>query len=103
MKVKKAYIAFVNNRNFLSVRIKRSRLELNLALKKGELNDQKQVAVDISDKRHDYSTTQYAMNVDDKSDLGHILSLIVQAYDKTNPRSHDSFGYFFPARTDRQA
>jgi predicted transport protein len=56
-------------RNY-SVRTKRSRLELNLALKKGELIDPKQVAVDISDKRHEYSTTQYAVNVDDKSDLG---------------------------------
>ena len=74
-KIKKN-IAFVNNRNFVSVRTKRSRLELNLALKKGELNDPRRVALEISEKRLDYTTTQYALNVDDKSDLGYILSLM---------------------------
>ena len=54
------------------------------ALKKGELTDK--VALDISDKRHDYTIAQYVLNVDDKSDLGYILSLIVQAYDKTIPK-----------------
>jgi predicted transport protein len=84
--VNKKYIAFVSKRNFVSVFTKRSTLELQLALKKGELNDPRHLARDLSKYPYQPSTTQYAVNVDDKSDLGYILSLIIQAYDKANPK-----------------
>lgn len=84
VKVNKVYIAFVNKRNFVSVFTKRSRLELHLGLKKGELNDPRHLTRDLSKNPYQPSTTQYAVSVDGKSDLGYILSLIIQAYDKTN-------------------
>ncbi|MEP6576597.1 MAG: DUF5655 domain-containing protein [Nitrososphaerota archaeon] len=83
VKAKKVYIAFVNNRNFVYLHTKRSRLEMHLSLKKGELNDPKNVAIDISHRHRHHSIANYAVIVDYKSDLGYVLSLIAQAYDKT--------------------
>ena len=85
VKVNKKYIAFVNNRNFVSVFTKKSRLELHLGLKKGELNDPIHLAIDTSKRPYQVSTTRSEVNVDEKSNLGHIRSLMVQAYDKTIP------------------
>jgi predicted transport protein len=82
-KTKKWYIAFVNKRNFIYLHTRKSRLDLDLCLKKGELNDPKNIAVDISEKRYrSHAPAQYELRVDDESDLGYVLTLIRQAYDK---------------------
>ena len=39
VKANKYYIAFINKRNFIYLKTKRTKIELNLSLKKGELND----------------------------------------------------------------
>jgi predicted transport protein len=84
VKVRKVYIAFANNdRNFVYLSTKRSGLELHLALKKGEITDPKQIAIDVSNKAHFQGVTQYLLNVDNKSDLGYVLTLIKQAFDKS--------------------
>jgi len=83
VKVRKMYIAFANNdRNFVYLSTKRSGLELHLSLKKGELTDLKKLAIDISNKSHFQGVTQYLLKVDNKSDLGYILTLIKQAFDR---------------------
>jgi predicted transport protein len=81
VKANKYYIAFINRRNFIYLKTRRSKLELNLSLKKGELNDPKQIAIDMSTTlRH--NPCEYTLIVDGKSDLVYIHSLIKQAYDK---------------------
>ena len=50
-------------------------------MKKGELNDPKNIAIDTSSSlRHNPS--EYTVFVDEKSDLEYILTLIMQAYEK---------------------
>lgn len=51
VKSNKYYIAFINKRNFIYLKTKRSKLQLNLNLKKGELNDPKNIAIDISNSQ----------------------------------------------------
>ena len=82
MKVTKSYIAFVHKKNFVSIRTKRTWLLLHLALKKGELNDPKGVALGTPNPEGHYDVTHYALRVNDKSDLGYVLTLIKQAFDK---------------------
>jgi predicted transport protein len=81
MKANKYYIAFINRRNFIYLKTKKSKLEVNVSLKKGELNDPKNIAVDAS-KSLRHNPCEYSIFVDDKSDLGYILTLIRQAYEK---------------------
>ena len=47
--------------------------------KEGELNAPKKVATDLSGY---HGTANYAVVVDDKFDLGYVLSLMGQAFDK---------------------
>jgi predicted transport protein len=82
VKIKKKYIAFVNTRNFIYLHPRVSRLDFHLCLKKGELNDPKNTAMVLTDEKHRHSAAQYGVSVDDKSDLGYVLTLIRQAYDK---------------------
>jgi predicted transport protein len=84
VKAKKMYIAFTNNvRNFIYLGTTSIKLELHLSLRKGGLKDPKKMAKDISTKRNRPSMTEYLINVNEKSDFGHIISLIIQAYAKT--------------------
>ena len=88
IKARKMYIAFASNDiNFVYLSTKRSALELHLRLKKGELADPKKAAIDISDKAHFQGVTQYLLKVDNNSDLGYVISLIGQAFDKTRASS----------------
>ena len=78
---KKHYITFINRKNFVYLHTKKSKLELNLSMKRGELNDPKNVAIDTSSSlRH--NPCEYTVFVDEKSDLEYILTLIMQAYEK---------------------
>ena len=78
---KKNYIAFVNKKNFIYLRTRRSKLSLGLNLKIGELNDPKHIGIDITASGL-HTPCDYSVFIDDKSDLGYILTLIRQAYDK---------------------
>jgi predicted transport protein len=61
--------------------LRNMKIEVHLCLKKGELNDPKSIASNI-EKLHRHIPAQYSLMVDDKSDLGYVLTLIRQAYDK---------------------
>lgn len=50
-------------------------------MKKGELNDPKNVAINTSSSLK-HTPCEYDVFVDDKSDLEYILTLIMQAYEK---------------------
>jgi predicted transport protein len=81
VKANKYYIAFINRRNFIYLKTRRSKLELNLSLKKGELYDPRHIAIDTSASQQ-HNPCEYSLIVDGKSDLIYIHSLIKQAYDK---------------------
>jgi predicted transport protein len=83
VKSNKYYNAFINRMNFIYLKTKRSKLELNLSLKKGELNDPKNIAIDTSTSLR-YNPCEYSIFVDDKSDLEYVITLIRQAYEKAN-------------------
>lgn len=82
LRIRKNYIAFLRKRTFVSFHMKRSWLLLYLGLKKGELNDPKHITLGVPDTEGHYNITHYSLRVTDKSDLGYILTLIKQAYDK---------------------
>lgn len=81
VEAKKYYIAFVNKKNFIYLRTRRTKLDLGLNLKKGGLNDPKHIAVDITSSGL-HTPCDYSVFIDDKSDLGYVLTLIRQAYEK---------------------
>jgi predicted transport protein len=81
VKVNKYYIAFVNKKNFIYLRTRHSKLDVNLNLKKGELNDPKNIAIDMS-KSLRHNPCEYLIPVDTQTDLRYILILIKQAYEK---------------------
>jgi predicted transport protein len=76
IKVTKSYIAYVRNRTFVSMHTKRSWLFLHLGLKKGELGDPKNITIGTPSTEGHYDITHYSLKVNDKSDLGDVLTLI---------------------------
>ena len=81
LKPKKIYIAFVRKANFLYVVPRKSDLQLILNLKQGMLNDPEGLARDISKLGH-HGTGDYEVKLGDPKDIGYVLSLIRQSYDK---------------------
>jgi predicted transport protein len=83
IRVKKHYIAFVvRSRNFVAVEPRKSWLHMFLGLKKGELNDPKNITLGVPKTEGHYNVTHYSLRVNDKTDLGYLLTLIKQSYDK---------------------
>jgi predicted transport protein len=82
LRTTKHYIAFLNKRNFVSITTRRSTLNLYLNIKRGELTDPKHLAVEIPAHIRFRKPSHYILKVSDNSDLGYILTLIRQSYDK---------------------
>jgi len=79
LKPLKHYITFKkNNRNLVSIEIQRTCLKLYVNLKKGELDDPKGIARDVSSIGH-YSTGDYELKISDNKNLEYIMSLAKQA------------------------
>ena len=83
IKTTKSYIAFISKTNFASVHIYKTVLKVWLNLKKGELNDPKGVARDVSQVGH-WGNGDYALYISNDEDLDYILSLIKQSYKKNS-------------------
>lgn len=81
IKPTKLYVAFVGNSNITDVRIQQNGLKLWLNLKKGELDDPKNLAKDVSNIGH-WGNGHYELKVDDDENLEYILSLIKQSLTK---------------------
>lgn len=75
------YIAFVHKTNFVDIAIQKSSLKLYVNMKKGTLNDPKKVARDVSDVGH-WGNGDYDIQVKESADIGYLLSLIRQSYEK---------------------
>jgi len=81
VKSKVKYIAFVHKTNFMDIAIYRSQLNLFINMVKGTLNDPKKLAEDVSNKGH-WGNGDYVVKLKDASELGYVLSLVRQSYEK---------------------
>jgi predicted transport protein len=77
----KKYISFVRKTNFIDIVLRKSNLTLFINLKKGTLNDPKKIARDVSNIGH-WGNGDYEIKLTDSTDLGYIMTLIKQSYDK---------------------
>jgi len=75
------YIAFVHKTNFVDITIRPSSLKLFLNMKKGELNDPKHLARDVSKIGH-WGNGDYEIQIMNLENIGYLLSLIRQSYEK---------------------
>lgn len=74
---KKLYIAFKKNKNIADIRIQQKGIKIWINLHKGDLDDPKNIAKDISHKGH-WGNGDYEVNILDTKDLEYIMSLIKQ-------------------------
>jgi predicted transport protein len=80
VKPKKLYIAFFLHSTFIYIIIRKSRIDLILNLKKGSLNDTKNIAIDISNIGH-WGNGDYLVKMTDAANMGYVTSLIRQSFD----------------------
>ncbi len=81
IKPKKVYIAFVSGRNVVDILPQRKALKIWLNMNKGELDDPKGIAKDVSTTGH-WGNGDYEIKIQNDDDLEYILSLIKQSLKK---------------------
>jgi len=81
LKPKRVYIAFIRKTNFVDAVPRKSDIQLFLNLKEGTLNDPRKMARDISQIGH-HGNGDYDIKLRDAKDIGYVMSLIRQSYDK---------------------
>ncbi len=81
IKPKKLYIAFVSDTNIIDIHIQKKALKMWINLQKGELDDPKNIARDVSSTGH-WGNGDYELQADSDNDLEYILSLVKQALKK---------------------
>jgi len=83
VKPTKKYIAFISRRNISDIRIQKNSLKIWINLKRGELDDPKRLARDVSNIGH-WGNGDYEIRVLDDENLEYISSLIKQSYRKNS-------------------
>lgn len=79
---KKWYIAFkVNKTNICDIELQRKGLKIGINLKRGELQDSKNIARDVSNIGHSLNGA-YEIKMNDAEDIDYIVSLIKQSLKK---------------------
>jgi len=81
IKPKKVYVAFVAGRNVVDILPQRKALKIWLNMSKGELDDPKGIAKDVSTTGH-WGNGDYEIKIQNDDDLEYILSLIKQSLKK---------------------
>lgn len=79
---KQTYIAFKHRVNFVDVIVQKSDLKLVINMKKGTLNDPKNLMRDISILQGHFGNGDYEIQIKDNSDLDYVLGLIGQSFAK---------------------
>jgi len=79
LRPRKHYIGFIATTNFTDVNIKISKLKLWINLTKGELDDPKKMARDVSNIGH-WGNGDYEVHLKAGTDLDYLMTLIRQAY-----------------------
>ncbi|MBU0460089.1 MAG: hypothetical protein KJ771_04740 [Nanoarchaeota archaeon] len=80
---KKKYIAFKSQRNFIDILPQKNQIKFWLNLNKGQLDDSKEVARDISNIGH-WGNGDYEIIFSSIEDLPYLITLIKQSYDKNS-------------------
>jgi len=83
MNIRKHYIAFKTNMNFVAFNMRRSKLHIWLTLKKGD--DPANLAKDVHKVGH-WATGNYQITVTDNSDFDYIFNLIKKSFEYTLKR-----------------
>ena len=83
LKSTKWYIGFIAKRNVSDIHIQNKALKIWINLKKGELDDSKGLAGDVSNIGH-WGNGEYELQVSDYDNLEYIISLIKQSYKKNS-------------------
>ena len=75
---KKMYVAFKLKNNIVDIRIQQKNLIFWINMKKGTLDDPKNLTIDASSKGH-YGNGDYELSISDTQNLEYIMSLVKQA------------------------
>lgn len=78
---RKKYVGFIANTNFTDINVKKSKLKMWINLSKGELDDPKNMARDVSKVGH-WGNGDYQISLTPTSDLDYLITLIKQSYEK---------------------
>lgn len=81
VKPKARYISFVHKTNFVDIVVRKSNLSLFLNVRKGSLNDPKNITRDVSNVGH-WGNGDYEITFNNPADIGYILTLVRQSYEK---------------------
>jgi len=79
IKPKKYYIAFVSATNFVDVHLHKSQIKLWLNMNKGELDDPRVMARDVSNVGH-WGNGDYEIRLKIGHDLDYLITLVKQSY-----------------------
>lgn len=80
IKTNKTYIAFRRKHNFASIRVTKSLLKLHLNIKKSELNDPLNKAIDVGGPHHVIGLTE--LHIKEPNEIQYVLPFIQQSYNK---------------------
>lgn len=78
---RKYYIGFIANKNFVDIHPQKSLIKIWINLNKGELDDPKDMARDVSTIGH-WGNGDYEITIKPDSDLDYLMTLIKQSYKK---------------------
>lgn len=81
LKPTKKYLAFVSGSNIADIHIQKKALKMWINMFKGELDDSKELARDVSNVGH-WGNGDYELQIRDDENLEYIMSLIKQSYKK---------------------
>ncbi|WP_321317532.1 DUF5655 domain-containing protein [Labilibaculum sp.] len=81
LKPTKKYLAFVSGSNIADIHIQKKALKMWINMFKGELDDPKELARDVSNVGH-WGNGDYELQIRDDENLEYIMSLIKQSYKK---------------------
>lgn len=76
---RKEYIGFIRKTNFVDVQFQSKNIKIFINLKRGELDDPKNICRDVKEIGH-FGNGDYELKVDENSDLDYIMFLIKQSY-----------------------
>ncbi|MBZ2164503.1 DUF5655 domain-containing protein [Methanobacterium spitsbergense] len=75
----KIYIAFKSSKNFVDIEFTKNTIKLFLNLRKGTLDDPKNLARDVSNTGH-HGNGDYEISITPEDDLDYLMTLIKQSY-----------------------
>lgn len=81
LKPTKKYIAFISGSNIADIHVQKKALKIWINLFKGELDDPKELARDVSNIGH-WGNGDYELQIQNDENIDYIMSLIKQSYKK---------------------